>query len=137
MLDLSIAIQQAKAIAATKMELDRQMLFRRAVVGGYSRMEGADYVYRPGLESAGSGGLFVGVTVVQLSTGRMASKMLSPSYRNYGLWNLVDFERGIIYHHGIGMNSSLYHYLPPRKFGGAPTSIIGNYLIAQSIRIPE
>jgi outer membrane protein assembly factor BamB len=137
MMDLAIAMERAKAIAATKTELARQLLFRRAVVGGYSRMEDADYVYRPGMEFAGAGGPFVGVTVVQLSTGRMASKMLSPSYRDYGLWNLVDVERGVIYHHGVGMNESLYHFLPPRNFSGKPTSIVGNFLIAQSIRIPE
>lgn len=137
MMDMAIAIERAKAIAATKTELARQMLFRRAVVSGYSRMEEADFVYRPGMEFVRAGGPFVGVTVVQLSTGRMTSKMLSPSYRDYGLWNLVDFERGVVYHHGIGMSVSLYHFLPPRKFSDTPTSIIGNYLIAESIRIPE
>jgi outer membrane protein assembly factor BamB len=137
MMDLAMSMEREKAIAATKTELARQLLFRRAVLGGYSRMEEADYVYRPGMEFVKAGGPFVGMTVVQLSTGRMSSKMLSPSYRDYGLWNLVDFERGVVYHHGIGMNVSLYHFLPPRNFNNTPTSIIANYLIAESTRIPD
>ncbi len=136
MMDLAMAIQRAKAVAATQTELARQTLFRRAVVGGYSRMEDADHAYRPGLEFAG-GGAFVGVTVVQLTTGRTATALLSPSYRGYGLWNLVDFERGVVYHHGLGLDPSLYDFMPPRDVGGTATRIIGNFLIATPIAIPD
>jgi hypothetical protein len=137
MMDLAAAIERAKAIAATQTLLARQLLFRRAVLGGYASMENAEYVYRPGMEFSGGRGPFVGVTAVQLGTGRTSTVMLSPLYRDYGLWNVIDFERGVIYHDGLGLETSRYDYLPPRNVGGAPTRIVGNFLIASPIRVPR
>lgn len=137
MMDLAAAIERTKAIAATQTLLARQQLFRRSVLNGYASMENAEYVYRPGMELSGGRGPFVGVTVAQLATGRTSTALLSPVYRDYGLWNVVDFDQGIVYHHGIGLETSLYDYLPPRKLGGEPTRIVGNFLIASPIRIPR
>jgi outer membrane protein assembly factor BamB len=137
LMDLAQSIERAKAVAATQTVLSRQVMFRRAVLSGYAGMESEDYVYRPGMEFSNGRGPFVGVTVAQLATGRTVTAMLSPLCRDYGLWNVVDFERGVVYHHGIGLETSLYNYLAPRRLGGEPTRIVGNFLIASPIRIPR
>lgn len=136
-MDLQLAMARARAIAITQSEMDRQGLYRRAVLSGYSSMEDDDWVYRPASFVAVGGGGFSGVGIVHLASGHASRTLLSPAYRNYGLWNLVDFERGVVYHHGIGLEPGRYRFMPPRDIGGRPTSIIGNFLIAAPIRIPK
>lgn len=136
MMDLAASIERAKAIASTRTVLERQILFRRAVLGGYAGMEDASHVYRPGMEM-GAGGGYVGVTVVGLASGKTSTELLSPLYRGYGLWNVVDFERGVVYHDGIGLDPALHQLLPARDVGDGAARIVGNYVIAAPIRIPD
>lgn len=136
LMDLAASIERAKVIAGVRTALDRQLLFRNAVLGGYAGMEDAAHVYRPGMEM-GAGGGYVGVTVVGLASGKASTEFLSPLYREYGLWNVVDFERGVVYHDGIGLEPSLHQLLPARDVGGGSARIVGNYVIAAPIRIPD
>lgn len=135
MMDLAASIERAKAIAGVRTALERQLLFRQAVLSGYAAMEDASHAYRPGLELA-AGGAYVGVTVVGLASGKTSTALLSPIYRDYGLWNVVDFERGVVYHDGIGLDPALHQLMPARDVGGVSARIVGNYVIAVPIAIP-
>jgi hypothetical protein len=44
---------------------------------------------------------------------------------------------GVVYHHGIGLDTSRYDYLTPRSTDGGTMRMLGNYLVAASIRIPH
>jgi outer membrane protein assembly factor BamB len=137
MIDLAVAMYKAKLAAVQQTEIDRQVLLRRSVLGSYGNMEDLDFVYRPGMSTGSSGGSFVAVTMVNLANGHTSKSYLSPTYRDYGLWTLVDFDRGVAYHHGIGMDPDRYRFLPPREIANLPTSLVGNYLIAVPINVPE
>ena len=106
-------------------------LFRKAILGGFTKAENQDYYYRPHNNLNG----FVGVSIVNLHTGKRVDAMLSPGYQDYGLWNIIDLSRGVIYHHGIGLNTQVHRFIEQER-GMNTFMIYESYLIAQPVKLP-
>jgi len=124
---------EAKSLEST---IERQELFRASILSAYSEAETEDFVYRPDREFRSVEDDFVGVAVIHLPTGRRRFTALSPTYLGYGLWNVVDFERGIVIHHGIGLDPSRYEFSEPHKlFPYGKIRTVQNFLIASPVRI--
>lgn len=137
-LELRASLLRAFETAAVQAILDRQLLFRKSILSAYALGEDADYVYRPNQKYRSATNQFVTLSVVHLPTGRRRDTYLSPSYFSYGLWNVADLERGVVYHHGLGLDPADYHFskarnLPP--YGKAKT--VESFLIAAPIRVPK
>ncbi len=135
---MTVAIQELNAqlekvshqlsIAA---DIEDLILFRKALLGSFPRAENHKYYYRPHNDLRG----FVGVSIVNLQTGKRRDVMLSPDYQDYGIWNLIDLERGVIYHHGIGLDTSRHHYIEQRR-GMNRFMVYESYLIARNVELP-
>lgn len=119
--------------------LARQQLFRRSILGAYGMAEVGDYVYRPQRRlSTSQEGDFTALTVVHLPSGRRRTTTLSPTYLNYGLWNLVDMDRQLVYHHGLGLAPSLYEYGDKVDIGlQGKRRTVESFLIAAPVRVPD
>jgi outer membrane protein assembly factor BamB len=105
-----------------------------AILSAYQAAEHGEYVYRPHTKGTD----FTGVAVIHMPTGTYRYFNLSPAYQDYGIWNLIDFRKGIIYHHGLGMGGD-YTFAEPFT---AYTGMIkhrkyNSFLIAQPIEIPK
>ena len=119
--------------------LSQQVLFRKSVISSYTMAEIGEYVYRPHrkLSTMGSDD-FTTLTIVHLPSGQRRTTVLSPTYLNYGLWNLVDFDKGIVYHHGIGLDPDFYTISDRMNLGAeGRVQTINTYLIATPVRIPR
>lgn len=118
--------------------IERQQLFRRSILTCYAQSENADYVYRPCLDHRDIGDSFIAVAAIHLPTGRRADTGLSPQYLSYGIWNLLDFERGVVYHHGVGLDPSTYEFGDARRLYPYPFKVktVGANLIAVPIELP-
>jgi hypothetical protein len=131
--ELSAAMQEAFKTAEIRGTLAMHRFLRQTILASYDVAEEGDYVFRP--DTRGS---FSGITVVHLPTGASRHYDLSPSYQDYGLWNLVDFQKGIVYHHGIGMEPAEYVFAEPfTSYRGLLTKVrqFNSYLIAQQVDI--
>ncbi len=76
--------------------------------------------------------------MIHLPTGRRTDTYLSPAYLDYGLWNLVDFEKGVVYHHGLGMDPGRYRFSEPHniyRYGNLQT--VETSLVAVPLALPE
>ena len=122
--------------------LSRMMLFRRSVVSSYAMAETGNYVYRPVRVMSFSGGGekddFTALTIIHLPTGQHRTTVLSPTYLNYGIWNLADLEKEVVYHHGIGLDPEYYKFSDPinlSSYGKRRT--INTFLIAAPLKVPK
>jgi outer membrane protein assembly factor BamB len=112
--------------------LEVQKLFRAAIFSLYGQAEAGPYVFRPDNDYT-----FVGVSVIHLPSGRMRYTRLSPQYQEYGFWNLVDFEKGVVYHHGLGLDPNSYKLSKKfRNFRLVKVRMYNSYLIARPIAVP-
>ncbi len=137
-MQLADAFLQARELAASKTNLERQELFRKSILRAYGQMETDEYVYRPGRSLGSAKGDFSTLAVVHLTTGKMRETYLSATYLSNGLWNVIDFDKGVAYHHGIGLDPSLYEFSEPHQvppFGKNQT--VKSFLIAAPVTIPE
>lgn len=131
MMELSIAMQNAWREQGLRSDLTRQKFYRRTILAANNASMEDDYVYRPHHPSS-----LMGIKIVHLPTGRADYMDLSPAYLDYGIWNLVDFRKGVVYHHGIGMDAADYIYCDP--FPKKPLldgKQYKSYLIAQPIAL--
>jgi len=81
---------------------------------------------------------FVTVSIIHLPSGKLRETYLSPQYLTYGLWNLVDFSKGVVFHHGIGMDPSSYKLSKARMYYPYKRArTIENFLIATPLKIPR
>tara|TARA_Y100001933_G_scaffold41733_1_gene38770 strand:- start:6453 stop:8321 length:1869 start_codon:yes stop_codon:yes gene_type:complete len=137
-MNLASQLQEVWKAAGIQSTIERQQLFRDSIVSGYTLSENDRYVYRPHSRYRSADDHFSGVQVMDLNTGRRAFTYLSPSYRAYGLWNLVDFEKGLVIHHGVGLQPDQYHYSELRRMAPRAPKIrtVESYLIASPIRMP-
>ncbi len=101
--EASEAILKAYKESGLEHQLNEVTFLREIVVAQLAQATGKDYAYRP--HSAGS---FNGIKLVHLLTGKSVVQAFSPSYLEYGFWNLVDFDKGVVYHHGLGLNPDKY-----------------------------
>jgi outer membrane protein assembly factor BamB len=136
--DIGLIWRRALEATAIKTAIERQELFRKSILKAYSQAETQEHVYRPNYEWVSAEDNFIMVSVIHLPTGKRRDTYMSPMYMSYGLWNLIDFKKGVVYHHGIGMNSSLYEMSEARRmypYNSART--INTFLIAAPVEIPR
>ena len=77
-------------------------------------------------------------SVIHLPTGRRRETLLSPQYLSYGLWNLINFEKGMVYYNGIGMDPSAYQLSEARRYYPyKKVRTIKTFLIAMPVKIPR
>ena len=123
--------------ARIKSEIKRQELFRASILNSHAQAEEAQYVYRPDRIRKGTGDEFVTLAVIHLPTGERSTTYLSPAYLGRGIWNVVDFERGVVFHAGIGMDPKRYSFGESKNvYGYGQIRAIGSQLIASRIRVP-
>ncbi len=138
LVDLALAIRRIFIARAVKTSIERQELFRKSILSVYAQAETDDYVYRPNLEFLDAQDNFLTISVVHLLTGKRSGTYLSPQYWSYGLWNLIDFEKGVVYHSGIGMDPSLYQWSEARSYYPySKARTINTFLIALPVKIPR
>jgi len=136
--DVAILIRQFIISRSIKTAIERQELFRKSILASYAQAEAAEYVYRPNLIYRDLQDIFSTVSVVHLPTGKRSETTLSPQYLSYGLWQAIDFDKGVVYHSHIGMDPSRYElsesraYYPYRK-----ARTVNTFLIAQPVKIPR
>jgi len=138
MIELGRTMQEAPVEENLKNALKHYTQVSRALFIVYQLGETEDYLVRPNLKSLARGKQFVTLAVIHLPTGKRRDTYLSPSYLKYGLWNIVNFNDGVVYHDGIGMDPSLYQYSEPHT-GSLPgkNETVENLLIASPVRIPQ
>jgi outer membrane protein assembly factor BamB len=136
--DMALMIRQFFIARSIKTAIERQELFRKSILASYAQAETADYVYRPHHLFRDAADDFSALSIVHLPTGKRSETVLSPHYLSYGLWQIVDFERAVVYHSNIGMDPSRYElsearaYYPYKK-----AKTVNTFLIAQPVKIPR
>lgn len=139
-LDLARAYMQARLkleIAKVEGLLERQLMFREAVLTGNAAAEWGDVVWRPHMQISG-GEDFSSVTIVNLATGQRRTTIVSANYEDHGLWSLLDPDRGVLYHANIGLDTTAWvwskehSYWPRRK-----VQTIETMLLATPVSVPD
>jgi outer membrane protein assembly factor BamB len=111
---------------------EKRLVLRNSIINAYPMMQTRDYVYRPHRDLRSDGNGFIGVSVVHLPTGSVTHTNTSVPYRDYGLWTLVDPERGIVYQQGLGLDPNEFIF-STRNGEQAARS----FFIAQPIELPR
>ncbi len=134
MMELGNAIAEAMKTAEIRGSIAMYRFLHSTILAAYQVAEEGDYVYRPHVK----GIHFTGVAIIHMPTGTYRHFSLSPSYEDYGLWNLVDFRKGIIYHHGLGLDGNNTFAEPFTSYSGT-TKVrkYNSFLIAQPVEIPK
>jgi outer membrane protein assembly factor BamB len=132
---LGQALAEARWNANFAAEVRRQEYLRRVITSSYPIMEQGEYVYRPMRDIRSRTEQFAGVAVIHMPTGRIAQTNLSAQHFIYGLWNLVDIEKGLVYHNGVGLDPAAYEY--DGKSGHFPVDYVNTFLIARPVKIPR
>jgi hypothetical protein len=135
MYELSESMSRAFKTAEIQGTLAKNRFLRESLLSAYDAAEAGDYVFRPDQKESG----FTGLSFVHLPSGKVRHSLLSPSYQEYGIWNLVDIDRGIIYHHGLGMDPSGFVFAEPFTSYRGLTKVrqYNSYLIAQKVALPR
>lgn len=136
--ELGVAVRNVFTAAKIQTSIEKQELFRKSILDAYIKSESQSYVYRPHLRWNSIDDQFVTLCIIHLPSGKLRETCLSPQYLNYGLWNLVDFENGVAFHHGIGMDPLNYKLSDARQYypyNKART--IENFLFSVPVKIPE
>jgi hypothetical protein len=136
--DVAILIRQVLNARSIKTAIERQEMFRKSILTSYAQAETAQYVYRPHLVFRDAADDFSALAVVNVATGKRSETLLSPHYLSYGLWQVVDFDKGVVYHSNIGMDPTRYElsearaYYPYKK-----ARTVNTFLIAQPVKVPR
>jgi hypothetical protein len=135
---LAMMYRQFLYARSIKTFIERQSLFRKSILSSYAQAETDEFVYRPDLDYRDPADTFSALSVVHLPTGKRSETILSPHYLSYGLWQVVDFDKGVVYHSNIGMEPARYElsesraYCPYRK-----ARTVNTFLIAQPVKAPR
>ena len=130
-LELGVALETLLKARAAEAVIRKQEYFRKSILEVYNNALSEDYVFRPNLKYFSTPDQYICVSIINLSTGNKENYYLSPHYLQYGLWNLVDFEKRIIYHHGVGMNPSKYQISKSKVAPLVKFKMVETFLIAQ------
>ena len=130
-IELSNAFTNYMAQRTTMSELKRQQYYRSSILNVYNTALSEEYVYRPNLQYRSREHAFVAVDIVTLADGSVERKYVSPQYLDFGLWNFIDFDKGIIYHHGVGMDPDKYSLHVTKRTPMVKSKTVGTFLIAQ------
>ncbi len=109
-MSVSVVLLKMRDRLRVEATIDRQKLFRRSIVLAHIASEAGPWVFRPDRRFGDAQNDFVTGSVIHMPSGRRRETVLSPAYLAHGLWNAVDFERGIVYHAGLGLDPSAYEY---------------------------
>jgi outer membrane protein assembly factor BamB len=113
--------------------LNRLKLIQKSILSAYRRAEEGDYAYRPVDKSS-----LACLMIIHLPTGKQQTIPLSAQYAEYGLWNIVDFEKNLVFHQGIGLNPSDYQYSEPfYNYSLARVRMYESYLFAQPVDLQK
>jgi outer membrane protein assembly factor BamB len=85
----------AEATAADRKRLQELLRVRKLLYAAYVVTQQGDYAYRPAKKSEA-----VGISVIHLPSGRASYTELTPEYNEFGIFNLVDIEKAVVYHQG-------------------------------------
>lgn len=133
---LGDAIGAMMAEMSLERTIVRQTFLRRSILAAYGGMEDGDYVYRPANDYRSHDNKFTTINVIHLPTGRIRATSLSAPHGDFGLWNLIDFEKGVVYHNGIGLDPAGYQYSGQTSMlDGA--EYLNTFLIARPVKIPK
>ncbi|MEM8763985.1 MAG: PQQ-binding-like beta-propeller repeat protein [Bacteroidota bacterium] len=130
-LELGDALEQMIQAQTTEAEIRKQEYFRKSILEVYQNALKEDIVIRPNFKNYGTDDNYVSISLIALATGERKNLMLSPQYRQYGLWNLIDTEKRIIYHHGVGMDPKQYKLSKSRVAPMVSFKLVETFLIAQ------
>ncbi|MEM9076967.1 MAG: PQQ-binding-like beta-propeller repeat protein [Bacteroidota bacterium] len=130
-LELGSALEQLLQANATQAEIRKQEYYRKSILDVYTLALSENYVFRPNLKYYSYDDQYVCVSIVNLTTGKKKNHLVSPQYLEYGLWNLIDFEKGIIYHHGVGMDPKKYKISKSRRTPLVKFKTVETFLVAQ------
>ena len=136
----NIAMMYRQFLYARSIEtfIERQSLFRKSILSSYGQSETEEYVYRPHLVYRNPMDVFSVLSVVNLQTGKRSETVLSPHYLSYGLWQVADFEKGVVYHCNIGMDPSKWELSEARMYYPYDKArTVNTFLIAQPFKIPR
>jgi len=123
-------------VAKTEGMLERQLMFRESVLSGNAGAETGDWVYRPNKVFLG-GESFGSVAMLNLATGQRRIAVVSADYEGHGLWNVLDPERGVIYHAGIGLDTAAYTWSKSHSaWPEGKVETIEINLLATPVRLP-
>ncbi len=125
-----------KEIARVEGLLERQLMFREAVLSGNAAAEVGDRIYRSHLQLIGAR-QFTSVVIADLSIGEQRTTVVSANYQDHGLWSVLDSERGLLYHVGIGLDTAAYAWSEPHSaWPRRKVRTIDPYLLATPVRVP-
>jgi outer membrane protein assembly factor BamB len=105
----------AQVTAADRARLQNLLRIRKLLYAAYVVTQQGDYVCRPTKESG-----TVGISVIHLPSGQMSHTPLTKEHGELGVFNLVDFGKGIVYYAGI------------RKM-----PVVNAYFMARPVAIPK
>ena len=113
------------------------VMFRESVLAGNEAAEAGDWVYRPNVAYLG-GQDFASVAMLNLATGQRRTAVVSPNYLDHGLWNVLDLERRVVYHAGIGLDTAAYRWSKAHSsWPEGKVETIEVFLLATPVRLPE
>ncbi len=136
--DVALLIRQFFIVRSIKTAIERQEMFRKSILSSYAQAEAAEYVFRPHLIFRDAMDDFSAISVVHLPTGKRTETILSPHYLSYGLWQVIDFDKGVVYHSNIGMDPSRFELSESRAYYPySKARTLNTFLIAQPVKIPR
>lgn len=136
--DVALLIRQFFIVRSIKTAIERQEMFRKSILASYAQAETAEHVFRPHLIFRDAMDDFSAISVVHLPTGKRSETILSPHYLSYGLWQVIDFDKGVVYHSNIGMDPSRFELSESRAYYPySKARTVNTFLIAQPVKIPR
>ncbi|MEO1485002.1 MAG: PQQ-binding-like beta-propeller repeat protein [Bacteroidota bacterium] len=130
-LEMGAALQQMLLANAAEAEIRKQEYHRKSILEVYQNALKEETVFRPSDKFYAQDDNYNGVSLIDLASGEKQDVMVSPKYREYGLWNLIDTEKRIIYHHGVGMDPKKYKLSKSRVAPLVSFKFVETFLIAQ------
>ena len=104
---------------------DYYLFIQRGIFQAYQFSETQGYVLRPSRK-----GEVVGVTAIELATGKRQFTPYGPQHELFGLWNLPDEDKGVVIHEALRPDPEV----PADERGDRP---FVNYLMATPVAWPK
>jgi hypothetical protein len=106
--ELSVAFESAWKNLVKNVEIKYDQLIKRCILSSYVGMTQQNFVCRSHVKDR-----IIYLRCVDLRSGGQTDYPLSPEYQSFGIWNIADMEKGVVYHHGLGLDPSKYEYSEP------------------------
>ena len=137
-MSLGAQLEEFFRVARVEAALERHRFFRSAILGSTAGAEGPRHAFRAHGRYRSAQEHFVGIRLMDLESGARRFVPLSPAYRSYGVWNHVDFKRGLVVHHGIGLDAAHHRFGELRRDGkrGPKVRTVDSFLIGRRLELP-